>query len=459
MPHPRGTPREGSTTMRLRLASPLVVAIVIGLVSVVPAAADQPPLPDGASSEPAVSADGRWVAFVSDASNLLGGDVSADTNGVADVFLADTQTSTLRLVSKAGTVSADGPSADVDISADGRFVVFETTATNLIPADANAASDIVLYDAQTGALTLVSRRGLAGAQGDADSFAPTISAAGTKVAFGSRATNLVGNDTNARADIFVRDMVTGLTTRVSTDGSGRQANNASYDAAIAPTGGHVALSSLASNLVTGDTNGRRDVFLKTLATGKMIRVSVSNTERQAKGDSGLEDISADGRSVVFNSFAANLVSGDDNNQGDVFVRNRVDATTIRASRRGTIDGNDDSFGASISDDGAYVVFATRATNLDVSTDENGGVFDLFEFRVATRTLGRVSVDRDGGWADGKSYDSAITADGSVIAFASLATDLVLGEQGLADDVFLHRWLDPARAERAVSWWSGPMSAG
>ena len=444
--------------MRLRVASSLIVAIVSGLVSVMPAGADQLPPPDGASYGPAVSADGRWVAFVSEASNLLGGDASADPNGVADVFLVDTQTSTIRLVSKAGTIAADGSSTDVDISADGRFVVFETTATNLIPGDANgAASDIVLFDAQTGALTLVSRRGVAGVQGDADSFAPTISAAGTKIAFGSRATNLVGNDTNARADIFVRDVVTGATTRVSTDGNGRQANNASYDAAIAPTGGHVALSSLASNLVTGDTNGTRDVFLKTLATGKMIRVSVSNTERQARSSSGLEDISADGRSVVFSSFAANLVSGDDNNQGDVFVRNRVDATTIRASRRGTIDGNDDSFGAAISDDGAYVVFQSRATNLDVTTDENGSVSDLFEFRVSTRALVRVSVDREGGWADGASYDAAITADGSVIAFASLATDLVIGEQGVADDVFGQRWLGAARDERALSWWSGPLA--
>ena len=290
-------------------------------------------------------------------------------------------------------------------------------------------------------------------QGDADSFDPTISADGTKVAFGSRATNLVGNDTNARADIFVRDVVTGVTTRVSTDSSGRQANNASYDAAIAPTGAHVALSSLASNLVSGDTNGTRDVFLKNLTSGKTIRVSVTNTERQAKGSSGLEDISADGRSVVFSSFAANLVNGDDNNQGDVFVRDRIDGTTIRASRRGAIDGDDDSFGATISDDGAFVVFQTRATNLDPTPDENGGVSDLFEYRVATKTLARISVDVGGGWADGASYDAAITADGSAVAFASLATDLVVDVGASTDDVFVHAWIDDARTERAVSWWS------
>ncbi len=441
--------------MRLRMPLSVIVALSGGLLCVPSAGADVPVSPpDGASVSPAVSSDGRWVAFVSEASNLLGGDTLADTNGVADVFLADLEGATIRLVSAAGDVSADGPSVDVDISADGRFIVFETAATNLVPGDANGAvGDIVLFDALSGTLTLVSRRGVAGVQGDADSFDPTISADGTRVAFGSRATNLVGNDTNARADIFVRDVAAGVTTRVSTDSSGRQANNASYDAAIAPTGAHVALSSLASNLVSGDTNGTRDVFLKNLTSGKTIRVSVTNTERQAKGSSGLEDISADGRSVVISSFAANLVSGDDNNQGDVFVRDRINGTTIRASRRGAIDGDDDSFGATVSDDGAFVVFQTRATNLDPTADENGGVSDLFEYRVATKTLARISVDIGGGWADGASYDAAITADGSAVAFASLATDLVLDVGASTDDVFVHEWIDDARTERAVSWWS------
>ncbi len=207
---------------------------------------------------------------------------------------------------------ADGPSLDVDISADGRFVVFESAATNLVPVDANGRRRHRVVRRGDGGPLLVSRRGAAGVQGNNASFAPTISADGTKVVFGSHASNLVGSDTNVRADIFVRDVVAGVTTRVSTASNGRQANSASYDGAIAPTGTHVALSSLASNLVTGDTNGARDVFLKNLTSGKMIRVSVANDERQARGNSGLEDISADGRSVVFNSFAANLVKNDDN---------------------------------------------------------------------------------------------------------------------------------------------------
>jgi Tol biopolymer transport system component len=221
--------------MRLRLALSVVVAVTAASV-VVPTGAgavEAEPQPDGMSYSPAISADGRWVAFVSEASNLLGGDPSADPNGYADVFLVDTQSSTTRLVSSAG-IPADGDSLDVDISADGRYVVFETFATNVVPGDANGSvGDIVLFDAQTGGLSLVSRRGAAGVQGNDVSFAPTISADGTKVAFGSRATNLIGNDTNGKADIFVRDVVAGVTSRVSTDSSGRQANNTSFDATIA----------------------------------------------------------------------------------------------------------------------------------------------------------------------------------------------------------------------------------
>ena len=440
--------------MRLRFALSMVVAAA-AVSSVVPAAGavEGEPLPDGVSYAPAVSADGRWVAFVSEASNLLGGDPSADPNGFADVFLVDTQTSTIRLVSRAGA-PADGNSFDADISADGRYVVFQTFATNLVPGDANGPDgDIVLFDAQTGGLTLVSRRGLAGVQGDDESFAPTISADGTKVAFGSRATNLVGNDTNGKADIFVRDVVTGVTSRVSTDSSGRQANNTSFDAAIAPGGGFVALSSLASNLVSGDTNGARDIFLKNLSTGKTTRVSVTNGDRQATSSSGLEDISANGRWVVFNSSASNLVKGDDNNKGDVFVRDRIDGTTLRVSRRGAIDGNGDSFGAAISDDGSFILFVSRATNLEAGDDENGVTLDLFEYRAATKTVVRVSSDATGGQTDGASYDAVIAGDGSVVAFASLATDIVAGDLDGVDDVFTHEWVGDERVERELGWWS------
>ncbi|CAN5758125.1 PD40 domain-containing protein [soil metagenome] len=446
--------------MRRRSAlSSIVVLLSWGVIST-PAAAEDvgDVLPDGESYAPAVSADGRYVAFVSEATNLLAGDPSSDPNGVADVFLVDTETGTIRPVSSAGA-PADGSSTDVDISADGRYVVFETTATNIVTADANGpASDIVLFDALSGERTLVSRRGASGVQGDDESRAPTISADGTKIAFWSHATNLVANDTNAKPDIFVRDVVASVTKRVSTDSNGRQANGASNDGAMAPTGTHVALSSIATNLVDRDTNGKQDVFLKHLGSGRITRVSVTNGERQALGSSSLQDISADGRTVAFSSFAANLVKNDDNGKGDVFVRQRIDGTTVRVSRRGAIEANGDSFGAAISDEGAFVVFQSRATNLDVGADENGEL-DLFEYRVENKGLVRVSLDVTGGATDGTAYDATISGDGSVLAFASSATDLVMGDDDGVDDVFVHEWLDTARLERVVSWWSRVMPLG
>ena len=303
--------------MRLRLGLSVVVAVATAVLGV-PAGAgavEVDPQPDGMSYAPAMSADGRWVAFVSEASNLLGGDPSADPNGFADVFLVDTQTSTIRLVSSAG-VPADGDSLDVDISADGRYVVFETFATNIVPGDANgAAGDIVLFDADTVACRSCRAGASPGCRATTRASRPRSRPTASKVAFGSRATNLIGNDTNGKADIFVRDVVAGATSRVSTDSSGRQANNTSFDAAIAPDGGFVALSSLASNLVSGDTNGARDVFLKNLSTGKMTRASVTNGERQASSSSGLEDISANGRWVVFSSFGIEPREGRRQQQG------------------------------------------------------------------------------------------------------------------------------------------------
>jgi Tol biopolymer transport system component len=413
---------------------------------------------NGTSWEPAASADGRYVAFVSDASNLLGDDTANDTNGADDVFLADTVEGTIRLVSR-DPVSADqanGASAHPDISSDGRYVVFDTAATNLVPADANGEiSDVVRFDATDGSLTLVSRRGVAGAQGNGDSFAPSISKTGGSVSFISQATNLISNDTNGKADAYVRDVDAGSTTRVSTDSSGKQANNATYAAVVAPGAGWVAFSSIASNLVSGDTNHDRDVFEKNLGTGKTIRSSVRSDGRQGNGSSALEDISSNGRYVVLNSFASNLVKNDGNNQGDVFVRDRVDATTIRVSKRGSVEANDDSFGASVSDDGAYVVFGSRASNLGTDADGNGSATDVFEYTLATKALVRLTANGVGGWVDGGSYDASATPDGTGVVFASAATDLVDGDLNGWDDVFLRTWSDEARTSWSVDRLSVP----
>lgn len=395
---------------------------------------------DGPSWDPAPSADGRFVAFVSEATDLLGGDTSADPNGLADVFWADTTAGTIRLISSGlGGAPADGASSAVDLSADGRYVAFESTATNLIAADANGAvSDVFVFDTLDGSVELASRRGPAGAQGDLDSFAPSISADGRKVAFASDATNLVANDTNAKTDMFVRSLDAGTTVRTSTNSSGAQAKNVSYDPVLSPDGNWVGFSSLASNLVSGDTNGTRDVFLKNLSTSKTIRVSVRTDGRQANGASSVDDVSNGGKQVVFHSYATNLVKNDANNRGDVFLRDRLASTTIRVSRDGPVESNGESFGASIAADGGRVVFQSWGTNLGDDEDTNGAASDLFGYEVATKLTTRISVDTSGGWPDAASYDAEIAGGGDAVGFVSLATDLVEGDGNGLADVFVHR---------------------
>ncbi len=211
---------------------------------------------------------------------------------------------------QANDFSGAAPSISVDtsISADGRFVVFQSDATNLVAGDTNGASDVFVHDRQTGTTTRVSvdsagheATGLYPASGD-----PAISADGRFVAFDSNATNLVAGDTNSAYDIFVHDRQTGTTTRVSVDSAGNQANG--YDPSLSADGRFVAFTSGASNLVAGDTNGASDVFVHDRQTGTTTRVSVDSAGWQAYSFSHLPSISADGRFVAFASNATNLVA-------------------------------------------------------------------------------------------------------------------------------------------------------
>src|SRR3989440_135688 len=161
-----------------------------------------------------------------------------------------------------------------------------------------------------------------GAQGIGDSEGPSISAHGRFVAFYSSAANLVAGDTNGARDVFVRDRKTGKTTRVSVDSHGAQANGDSVAASISADGRLVAFLSSASKLVGGDTNGARDVFVRDRKARKTRRVSVDSHGAQGKGASFVPSISANGRFVAFSSVASNLVAGDTNTVSDVFVRGR-----------------------------------------------------------------------------------------------------------------------------------------
>jgi Tol biopolymer transport system component len=333
------------------------------------------------SSRPSISADGRYVAFVSYASNL----VSGDTNYTSDIFVYDTVANTTRIVS----VATDGIQGDRDsltpsISADGRYVAFGSYASTLVSGDTNNVNDTFVYDTVANTTRIVSVA-TDGTQGNKDSGTPSISADGRYVAFVSDASNLVSGDTNNTSDIFVYDTVANTTRIVSVASDGTQGNAPFYSPSISGDGRYVAFESDASNLVSGDTNDDRDIFVYDTVANTTRRVSVDSNGTQGNGFSYDPSISADGRYVAFTSYASNLVSGDTNNKSDIFVYDTVANTTRRVSvdSNGT-EANYDAYyidyavdAPSISADGSRVVFSSYASNL-VSGDTNNTA-DIFVY--------------------------------------------------------------------------------
>lgn len=387
---------------------------------------------NGGSGYLSISADGRYVAFLSFASNL----VSGDTNGQTDVFVHDRLTATTTRVS----VASDGSQANresqyVSISADGRFVVFSSQASNLVSGDTNGQWDVFVHDRQTATTTRVS---LASddSQSNGHSTPDGISSDGRYVAFTSTASNLVSGDTNNTNDAFVRDRQTGTTTRVSVASDGSQGNDQSSASCISADGRFVAFGSAATNLVSGDTAGEYDSFVHDRQTGTTTRVSVATDGSQGNDQTLAFSLSADGRYVALASPASNLVSGDTNGHWDVFVHDRQTATTTRVSL--TSEGaqaNGFSFRPSISADGRYVAFDSDAANL-VSDDTNG-TRDVFihDRHIGSTTL--ISVSSNGSHGNDESGWPSITADSGIIAFLSDATNLVSGDTNAQSDIFVH----------------------
>lgn len=332
---------------------------------------------DRASVGGAISAGGRYIAFESDATNL----VSSDTNNKRDVFVRDLQTSTTTRVSlNAAGVQGNKESSGPSISADGRFVAFLSVATNLVPGGASGLGDVFIRDRQNGTTMLVSAHCTGGGfctAANSYSLAPAISADGRFVAFRSYASNLVSGDTNNHPDVFVFDRTTHAIQRVSL-GIGSQANGDSYEPQISADGRFVTFASFASNLVPGDSNGKTDVFIFDRQTTTTKRVSVITGGGQANDHSNYGTISTDGRFAAFESDATNLVTGDTNHRGDVFIRDRVLGLTTRASVSliGT-QGSGQSLFARISADGHVVAFASYADDLVI-----GGGTGIFVHTVS-----------------------------------------------------------------------------
>jgi VCBS repeat-containing protein len=264
---------------------------------------------------PSISGDGRYVTFNSNASNLVAG----DTNDTFDVFVYDRQLDTTERVS----VSSDGTQGNnysyyPSISGNGRYVTFGSNASNLVPGDTNNSSDVFVYDRQLDTTERVSVSS-DGTQGDSDFFDSSISGDGRYVTFASNASNLVAGDTNDTFDVFVHDRQLDTTERVSVSSDGTQGNEISSKPSISGDGRYVTFASNASNLVAGDTNDTFDVFVYDRQLDTTERLSVSSDGTQSNYGAGSASISGDGRYVTFQSFSSNLVAGDTNNVTDVFV--------------------------------------------------------------------------------------------------------------------------------------------
>ena len=382
------------------------------------------------SCEPMLSEDGRYVAFSSRAANLVPG----DTNGISDVFVHDRQTQAIERVSvDSNGVQGDSSSFTPSISADGRYVAFHSIATNLVSGDTNGSPDIFVHDRQTQAIERVSVDSN-GVQGDSESYAPSISADGRFVSFESTATNLVSGDTNGYSDIFVHDRQTKTTERVSVDSSGVEGDSDSLAPSISADGRFVAFYSIATNLVSGDTNGYSDIFVDDRQTKTTERVSVDSSGVEGDSESVAPSISAGGRFVSFESAATNLVSGDTNGFFDIFVYDlQTNAIQRLSVDSNGVQGDSDSNMASISADGRYVAFHSYATNL-VSGDTNG-FEDIFVYDRQTNAIKRVNVDPGGAEGNMGGFDPCISADGQYVVFTSSATNLVTGDTNGFMDIF------------------------
>jgi hypothetical protein len=254
-------------------------------------------------------------------------------------------------------------------------VVFLSTATNLDPADTDALADVYVKDLSTGDLTLASTSDT-GTKADAASFLGSLSDDGTKVGFSSSATNLDPSDTDVSDDVYVKDLLTGDITLASTSDSGIKGNNVSVDASLSDDGTRVGFFSGATNFDAADTDSDFDVYVKDLSTGAVTLASASDSGISGDNTSFGVFLAPDGTKVAFASFADNLDPGDTDFIEDVYVKDLVsgDITLASTSHRG-IKGNDLSFGGHLSDDGTKVVFTSSATNLDpADTDANEDVY-------------------------------------------------------------------------------------
>lgn len=386
---------------------------------------------NGGSSERGVSGDGRYATFCSVADNLVPG----DTNGTSDVFVKDLFTGSIGRVSvDSHGREGNGGCGRTAISRDGRFVGFASMADNLVPGDTNGEDDIFVHDRVTRQTKRVNV-GAGGVQANGPSYEFDLSGDGRYFVFDSDATNLVpGNDNNNSSDVFLRDTQLGTTTRLSTGPAGVDANGGSNQPAISSDGRFVVFASGADNLVDGDTNGNDDIFLLDRESGILERVNVDENGVEANGPNCHGSPSDDGRYVVFRSGADNLAPGDLNGICDIYLRDRVAGTTLLVSRGyGGFAGDGYSSNGHISGDGRFVLFDSTAPDL-VPGDGPGE--DVFRYELSTETISMVSLSPAGLPGNAASKNPKPSDDGQTVVFESGATDLVVSDTNGVGDILV-----------------------
>lgn len=380
------------------------------------------------------SADGRLIAFRSRATNLVAGD---NTGAFFDIFVRDRQSGVTQRVSiSSGGQPANGESESPAISGDGRVIAFSSLASNLVVGDHNERADVFVHDRSSGQTTRVSV-GSGGTEGVLGGAAhPDLSSDGRFVVFESDAGNLIPSDTNGTTDIFGHDRATGVTTRLSVASDGSEGNTFSKLPSVSDNGQIVAFASQAFTLVNNDTNFVQDIFVRDRVNGLTTRVSVPSGGGQANGPSTNPAVSGDGRYVVFESTATNLVVGDTNGSSDIFRHDRQTGQTIRIStHQNGSEGNGSSGYPSISGDGRLIAFESAATNL-VDTDPNGPIPDIFVKHAELDLVQLVTLDSSGQGSSGTSFWAAIASHGDWVTFSSDADDLTQGDQNGRTDVFV-----------------------
>jgi Tol biopolymer transport system component len=385
--------------------------------------------PIGESTRPAISRDGRYVAFESDASDLVPG----DHNFARDIYVRDLVAGTTTRVSVDVGGDANNWSRDPSISGDGRYVAFWSGATDLVPGDGNGIDDVFVRDLTAGTTVRASVDGRGG-DPNGESYQPSLSGDGRYITFFSNATDLVPGAWDPVSDVFVRDLALGTTTRVSVDVNGNPPNGGSFEPVVSDDGRFVAFSSYARDLLPGNAWGGSDVYVRDVVAGTTTLVSV-DAGGAGDNEAFAPSMSASGRYVAFWAIADDLAPGDGNGAFDVFVRDMVAGTTtlVSANPAGAA-GAGDSWLPAISADGKRVAFSSDAADL-VAGDANGKR-DVFVRNVAAGTTTRVSVDEDGGDASGSSEWAAIDGSGHRVAFESVAHDIVTPDHNGLRDVFV-----------------------